>query len=97
MPGEVLLGYEEKILLRRSGKALEQAVRGGDEVTVPGGAQGKGNCPRKGKLSCMLGKMIIKLHFIVEGVTIYLCMQERCSGSCPKLYMCWLWNPNRKQ
>lgn len=44
------------------------------------------------------GRMLIETVFwVLNGLTICLCIQERCSGGCSKLYMCWLWNPNRKQ
>ena len=35
--GDVQVGYEEKILLRKSGAAVAQAAQGGGGVTVPGG------------------------------------------------------------
>lgn len=37
MPGEVQIGYYEKILLKKSDDALEQAAWEGGGVTAPGG------------------------------------------------------------
>jgi len=38
VPGEVQIGYEEK-LLQKSDLAQEQSAQGGGGVTVPGGIQ----------------------------------------------------------
>lgn len=36
MPGEVHVGHEEKINLRKSGEALTKAAQGGGGVIIPG-------------------------------------------------------------
>ena len=42
--GEGQVRYQEKLLPRKSGEALEQDAQGGGGVTVPGGVQEKGRC-----------------------------------------------------
>lgn len=43
MPGrEVQGGYEEKLLLIKSGEAMAQAAKRGGGVTIPGGVGGCG-------------------------------------------------------
>jgi len=40
----IQVGYKEKLLLRKSSKALEQAAQRGDRVTIPGGVYENGRC-----------------------------------------------------
>jgi len=44
LQSEAKVGYWEKIHLRKSGEALEQAAQGVGGVTIPGGVQEKGSC-----------------------------------------------------
>ena len=44
MPGEVQIGYYEKIILRKNGEALEKAAQGGGGGTIPGDVQETCRC-----------------------------------------------------
>ena len=48
MPGEIQVGHLRKVLLQKSGQALEWAAQGGAGVTIPSGVQEKFRCCTKG-------------------------------------------------
>ena len=47
-PGELQIGYEEKLLLQKSGEAVAQAAQGGGGVTIPGGVPEMRRCGTEG-------------------------------------------------
>ena len=44
VPGQVQVGYQEKVLLQKSSQVLEWAAQGGSGIIIPGGVQEQWRC-----------------------------------------------------